>query len=121
MLQLLEAILEGLMLSANQALPPSRRVPRAVIHAEVTELRPLIENMLWQQNVMSAHYIYRHISDADLEAYIRFLESAMGRRYVDLAHGGLSHVLNELFSEIFERGAPRPGRNGTHFLGQDGF
>ena len=60
---------------------------------EVEKNRPLLEPKVDQQIRPLLYYIYRSLSDADLERYIQFAQSGMGAQFYGSLYNGIRLAL----------------------------
>jgi hypothetical protein len=68
--------------------------------AQIESQRPMLENTLRPQVIASLAMTYQPLSDADLDAYIEFLESPVGRKYVTGSSLALEKALSDAALEL---------------------
>lgn len=80
-----EAMALGVAVGMDTLQPPERRQGEARLRQRVRQMIPAdkVQAALAQELPLVYAYTYRNVSDADLRDYVRFLESAAGRRYQD--------------------------------------
>jgi uncharacterized protein YbaP (TraB family) len=74
-------------------LPAVQKRPFSTILDEVEKNRPLLEPRVEQQIQPLLLYIYRSLSDAELEQYIRFAKSSIGAQYYRSMLNGIKLAL----------------------------
>ena len=78
-----QAIALGVAIGMDSLEPKERRLGEALVRERVEQMLPAekVKAALAQQMPMLYAYLYREVSDADLAAYLGFLESPAGKRY----------------------------------------
>lgn len=78
-----ETMALGIALGMDSLQPQERRVGEARLRAHIRKAMPAdkVQAVYAQQLPVSYAYTYREISDADLAAYVGFLNGATGKRY----------------------------------------
>jgi len=96
-------VFEGITNSMNLAFPEDKRIDQSRIRSLVERIRPTLEKQLEQNLRLSVYYIYRDILNAELAAYIAFLETESGARFNQIGTDAISNVLVDYFSEVGEK------------------
>lgn len=99
----IEIISKGFMSSLNGVIEKEKKITEEDMEKQFENMRPVVKQLMWQQNLLSAHYMYRDISKNDIEQYIKFYQSPVGKKYSDLVIGGLGSV----FIGVFDKMAPK--------------
>ena len=81
-------------------LPEEKRAPIADIRAEVEKTRPQFESMVKTHVLVIFLYTYRSLTVSELDIYVKFAESDVGRRYHNAAVAGLKKVLNNFMMQL---------------------
>ena len=78
-----EAIAAGVAVGMNSLQPKARRQGEAALRLRVRQSvrSETARSAITEQMPLVYAYFYRNVSDEDLGAYVRFLESAAGKRY----------------------------------------
>lgn len=96
-------VTRGMMESINLALPEDDRQPLEDSLKEMETMGPVIQEGFRQQMILTSFYAYRNISDKELDDYIRFYDSDLGRREIRITGDALGHVLKQWFEEFGRR------------------
>ena len=73
--------------------PEERRAQFPDLRAAVEKSRPQIEGLVKARVLVRFLYAYRSLSVSELDKYVKFAESDVGRRYHDAAIGGIKKAL----------------------------
>lgn len=93
-------VFKGITVSMNLAFPEEKRLDKSRILSLVERIKPTIANQLKQQIRLSVYYIYRDISNEELDAYIAFLNSESGSQFNQIATDAVTQVLVDYFKEV---------------------
>jgi len=96
-------IMRGMIGAFNQGLPEDQRQEDQEIAEELFKIKPQLQEGLRQQMVLSSFYIYRNISDDELDEYIQFYKSDIGKHEIAVVGQTLSFVLQNWFYEVSDR------------------
>lgn len=114
------AVAEGLRRGVEPFLPVERRRGLAGADREVAEARPRAVEQLRATLLANSEFVYRDVSDGDLDAYLAFLLSPDGRWFVAEIHRALLHAVRASTEEaiiaiagvvpphLWGRARPRP-------------
>ena len=93
-------IIKGMIEAANSALPEDKRDHIEDGQEEIIKMKPTIKEAFRQQIILSSYYTYRNITDDELRSYIKFYESELGQREIDITGAALSNVLKLWFDDV---------------------
>ncbi len=106
LLALMKVITKGMIHTFNGLLPTDQRLSDQELNTTIDELMAQmgseIEQLMSEQMLMFSHYIYRDISDEDLQQYTVFLRSRDGQHYLQL-----TYAIADVFSDIINQGIHR--------------
>lgn len=106
LMALMKVITKGMIQTFNGLLPPDQRLSaqdlNATIEQLIAQMDGEIEQLMGQQMLMFSHYIYRDLSDEDLQQYTTFIRSRDGQHYLQL-----TYAIADVFSDIINQGINR--------------
>ena len=86
---------KGMLDYVNRALPQDKR-HQATDDAEMIEnMRPVIQESLRKQMILSSFYVYRNISNEELRDYAAFYRSELGQKEIAVTGAAVGHVLRQ--------------------------
>jgi len=97
------AVIHGMTLSFNLADSDEDSVPEEELLEKLNNLRPMLQQSLRQQIILSCYYTYRNISNEELAAYADFYNTELGQKERALTSTAISYVLGNIFAEVGER------------------
>jgi hypothetical protein len=83
----------ALMTAVNLSMPEEKRMPYPMMKNEIEERKPMIRAILEPEVITGFIYTYRTLTDSELEEYIDFLSSGVGRKYSSASVEGLKKSL----------------------------
>ena len=102
-IKILELIMRGMMSGFKELSPNDKSLDEEAINKQINEMKPMLQQMLWQQMLLMSHFMYQEFNNSEIETYIKFLESKAGKKYIDVAIEGYGDV----FSSFFTTAAPK--------------
>jgi hypothetical protein len=90
---ILESIMRGMLSGVSDFSSAEKKHAEEDINKQIGEMKEATQQKLRQQMVLISHYTYRKFSNAEIEKYIGFLDSGIGKKYVDMTIAGYSDVL----------------------------
>jgi hypothetical protein len=97
---MLVEILKGMIGSVNLALPESKREAIGDRYEEIDKMKPIMQEAVRQEIILTSFYTYRNISDEELSAYTRFYEAELGQKEIRITGAALSDVLKHWFDDF---------------------
>lgn len=91
-------LIVGIQQSVNLVTPEEKRMSDDRIDEMTEQLRTNLEMSLRQQMIYGSFYTYRNVSDADLAAYVNYLQSDTGQNYTQAISEALVYVFSESFA-----------------------
>lgn len=85
----------ALMTAVNLSMPEEKRMPYSMMKKEIEEQKPKIRAILEPEVITGFIYTYRTLADSELEEYIDFLSSGVGRKYSASSVEGLKKALED--------------------------
>lgn len=108
-LEVIKAMMIGAAKGINMAVPEPEKLSDQEVEAKMAEvvgnMMPMMERMMWQQMLITAHYMYRDFSEKEIREYIAFLQSSEGQRYISLGQGAgevFGRIINESFIDMVQ-------------------
>lgn len=111
--QMLDVALElivNLVSAMQSAFEAARGEPTGSSSMAPAELRALMEPQMKQGVTMMSFYLYRDISDTDLQSYGDFYASALGKREVAIIMRGINKVMTAWTNDMAKEGTAIFGR-----------
>ncbi len=96
-------MLRGMFKSFNLTLPEDKRKSMGKIEEEINKFKPVIQNSLRQQMILSSFYSYRNISNVELIKYIEFYKSNTGKTEINVVGNAIANVLKQWFVDVTEK------------------
>ena len=93
-------LLKGMNVSINLALPEERRIDKERIETIIEKAKPALVQQLRHQLTLGSYFIYRNISNEDLEGYIAFLKSDSGSKFFKIGTDAVISIFVEHFADI---------------------
>ena len=97
-IRVLELIMRGMMSGFKEFSPTEKSLTEEAISKQINDMKPMLQQMLWQQMLLMSHFMYQEFSNSEIEAYINFLESETGKKYIDVAIEGYGDVFRSFFT-----------------------
>ena len=85
----------ALLTAVNLSMPEEKRMPYPMMKQEIDAQKPKIRAILEPQVITGFIYTYRTLTDSELEEYIKFLSSGVGRKYSASSVEGLKKALED--------------------------
>lgn len=96
-------IMRGMFESFNLTLPEDKQKTMGDIEEEIQKYKPVIQNSLRQQMILSSFYSYRNISNEELIKYIEFYKSHTGKTEINVVGNAIANVLKQWFVDVTEK------------------
>ncbi|MGJ8692000.1 MAG: hypothetical protein ACSHW0_05925 [Thalassotalea sp.] len=80
------AIIENMFNSMKIAMP-EKKIPEAQMQQQLSQMRGMMTQMMDQQMMMTSYYLYKDVSDANLEQYIDFYKKPLGQKEIKVVYG----------------------------------
>lgn len=104
MLEMMKTMMKGMAQGINAIAPESEKLSDQEAEEKMEEvignMLPMMERMMWQQMLITAHYMYRDFSEEEIREYMVFLQSNEGQKYILLGHGA-AEVFGRIMNEAF--------------------
>lgn len=106
-----QAIALGIARGLDALRPEEKRLGEAAIRGRLRQAMPpeRLRSGLARQLSMLFAYVYRDVSDDDLRAYARFLNSSAGKRYQYGMNAAFMEGLERASQRVGELAGPKPG------------
>jgi len=95
--------MRGMFESFNLTLPEDKQKTMGDIEEEIQKYKPVIQNSLRQQMILSSFYSYRNISNEELIKYIEFYKSHTGKTEINVVGNAIANVLKQWFVDVTEK------------------
>lgn len=96
-------MMRGMFEAFNLAMPEEKRQDIGNIEEEIGKIRPLIQESMRQQMILSSFYSYRNISNEELGKYIDFYKSNVGKKEIEVTGNAFAFVLKQWFVNVGEK------------------
>ena len=96
-------MMRGMFESFELALPEDKRQAMGNIEEEIRKIKPMIQESLRQQMILSSFYAYKNISNEELIKYIEFYKSNTGKKEIKVTGDALAYVLRQWFVDVGEK------------------
>ncbi|WP_440877603.1 hypothetical protein [Thalassotalea sp. PLHSN55] len=83
------------MFDALKASKPENAEIAAQLDAQVDQMASMMKPALEQQMTLTSYYIYRDMSNEDINQYAEFFTQDVGKKYLDILMGAVGEGLNE--------------------------
>jgi len=80
-LELFVAVNRSIVRVVEPMLPPEQRIGAGQLESQARQIRLQMQEAMRQVNVLTMLFLYQHVSDDDVRAYIEFMESDAGAWY----------------------------------------
>ena len=87
------AIVEN-MFKGMKAAMPNKAMTDEQITQQLTQMRTMMSQVMHQQMMMVSYYLYRDITDAELEEYMSFYKKPIGQTELTVVYAGLKKALS---------------------------
>lgn len=95
MVETMVQVSEAMLTSMAAADPSLNAGGKAVIAQQIGQMRQSMTPMMEQQATLMAYYLYRNISNAELDEYAAFYEAELGRRELKLVYDALILAMSQ--------------------------
>jgi hypothetical protein len=99
---LVESTVLATALGINAAQPVQNQVPAEVVRKHIKLVMPDLARQSEQSVNSSMHYTYHTVSDRDLEAYLKFLNSPGGAAFTKAAVEGIRDAMNDALGRYMQ-------------------
>lgn len=90
-------MMRGFIVAFNLVMPEEKKQTMNEIEDQINKTRPILQESMRRQMILTCFYSYRNISNEELAEYIKFYRTNTGQEEIKIIGNALSYVLKQWF------------------------